>query len=124
MGYKNNSVILGVMLFPISAMAGFIHPMDFDGSEAQKQEVIKYIKDRVQQDYCDSQLDMCQPSMLRMMEDQNLSSFKKATQATDRKVMDRVISDYCNSPVDICNYGTILMMYQQNLNASKKQLNW
>lgn len=34
MGYKNKSVILGMMLFPISAMAGFIHPMDFDGSEA------------------------------------------------------------------------------------------
>ncbi|MBJ7583321.1 hypothetical protein JHD42_19920 [Aeromonas veronii] len=59
-----------------------------------------------------------------MMEDQNLSSFKKATKATDRKVMDRVISDYCNSPVDMCNYDNILMMYNENLKASKKELIW
>lgn len=109
---------------PLFAQAGFIHPMDFDGSEAQKQEVIKYIKDRVHRDYCEGGLDMCQPTTLRMMEDQNLSSFKKATQATDRKIMDRVIKDYCQGDIDMCNYGTILMMYQQNLKASKKELSW
>lgn len=124
MGCKNKSVILGMMLFPISAMAGFIHPMDFDGSEAQKQEVIKYIKDRVQRDYCDGELDMCQPTTLRMMEQQGLSAFKKASQATDREVMDRVIKDYCQGDIDMCDYSTILMMYQQNMNASKKELTW
>ncbi|MFM1688124.1 hypothetical protein ACJ7VZ_06335 [Aeromonas salmonicida] len=124
MGYKNKSVILGMMLFPLSAMAGFIHPMDFDGSEGQKQEVIKYIKDKVKQDYCDGELDMCQPTTLRMMEQQNLDSFKKANQATDRNIMDRVIQDYCNGDLDLCTYGTIWMMYQQNLKASKKELSW
>jgi len=109
---------------PAIATAGFIHPMDFDGSEAQKQQVIQYIKERVKHDYCESQLDMCQPSMLRMMEDQNLSSFKKATQANDRKIMDLVINDYCNSGIDMCNYDNLLMMYNENLKASKKELSW
>lgn len=109
---------------PLLAQAGFIHPMDFDGSESQKQEVIQYIKDRVKQDYCDGQLDMCQPSMLRMMEDQNLRSFKKATQATNREIMDKVINDYCDSAVDLCTYDNILMMYNENLKASQKELTW
>ncbi len=64
------------------------------------------------------------PTTLRMMEQQNLDSFKKANQATDRNIMDRVIQDYCNGDLDLCTYGTIWMMYQQNLKASKKELSW
>lgn len=44
---------------PTLCFAKFIHPLDFDGSEAQKAEVIKYIKDRVHKDYCEGQLNMC-----------------------------------------------------------------
>ena len=106
------------------AWAGFVHPMDFSGSEAHKQEVIQYITARVRKDYCDSGLDMCQPTTLRMMEKENLDAFKNATQATNRSVMDRVIKDYCESGVDMCNYQTIWMMYQQNLDASEQSLGW
>jgi len=84
-----------ILLTSSAAFADFIHPMDFDGSEAQKTRVIEIVKARVRHDYCDKGLDMCQPTTLRMMEDENLQAFKKAPKATNRPVMDRVIKDYC-----------------------------
>lgn len=110
--------------FFFNAYADFVHPMDFDGSEAQKNRVIKIIKDRVRKDYCESGLDMCQETTLRMMESENLKAFKQATQAKNRKIMNRVIKDYCNSGLDMCNYSTILMMYRENIKASKSSLAW
>jgi hypothetical protein len=98
--------------------------MDFDGSEAQKNRVIQIIKKRVKKDYCESSLDMCQPTTIVMMESENLKAFKNTTQAKNRKIMDRVIKDYCNSALDMCSYVTINMMYQENLKASKSSLNW
>jgi hypothetical protein len=98
--------------------------MDFDGSELQKEVVIKIIKDRVKKDYCESGLDMCQATTLRMMEQENLKSFKKSTKAKNRPIMDRVITDYCSSALDMCNYSTIWMMYQENLKASQRSLSW
>lgn len=118
------AISLAIILSSKSAFAGFIHPMDFDGSEAQKQEVIEYIKAKVRKDYCDSGIDMCQNSTLRMMESENLSAFKKATKATNREVMDRVIKDYCESGIDMCNYQNILMMYKENEKAGKEELSW
>ncbi|POD91431.1 hypothetical protein BV924_21395 [Pectobacterium odoriferum] len=106
------------------AAAAFIHPMDFDNSEAQKNEVIEFIKETVKQDYCESGFDMCQESMLRMMEKENLNAFKLATKAKDRKIMDKVIEDYCESGFDMCNYSNIYMMYKENLKASKQSLEW
>jgi len=49
-----NSLLLLVLILPISALSEFIHPMDFDGSELQKEAIIKTIKDRVKKDYCES----------------------------------------------------------------------
>jgi hypothetical protein len=107
-----------------SAFADFLHPMDFDGSEAQKQRVIEIIKAQVRKDYCEGAINLCQETTLRMMEKQNLNAFKKATAATDRKIMDRVIKDYCQGVIDLCSYTTIMMMYTQNLQASQKELGW
>lgn len=112
------------LLAPTSALAGFVHPMDFNGSDAQKKEVIEYIQARVRKEYCESGLDMCQNTTLRMMEKKNLEAFKEASQATDRSVMNRVIRDYCYGGVDMCNYSTILMMYKKNVDAGKKSLSW
>lgn len=112
-----------IVLLPFNALAAdFIHPMDFDGSDAQKKKVIQIIKARVKKDYCDT-VDMCQPSTLRMMEQQNLNAFKEATRATNREIMDRVIKDYCYT-IDMCSYTTILMMYKENLKASRQHLEW
>ncbi|WP_153446886.1 hypothetical protein [Vibrio algicola] len=115
------------LLFSTStfAAAQFINPMDFDGSQTQKDQVVEYIKDRVHKDYCEGPIDMCQESMLRMMEKKNLADFKAATKVTDRKIMDKVIKDYCgNSMLDMCTYTNILMMYKQNEKASKQSLEW
>jgi hypothetical protein len=113
-----------LMLFNsmVCSAATILNPMDFDGSEAQKKQVIDFITATVKKDYCEK-IDMCQESTLRMMEKQNLDAFKEATKATDRKIMDSVIRDYCDK-IDMCNYGTIWMMYKQNLKASTKTLSW
>lgn len=113
-----------LLLVSSSVFAAFVHPLDFDGSEAKKQEVIEYIKARVKADYCDGQLDMCQPTTLRMMENENLDAFKKLTKASDRKVLDRVIKDYCKSGLDMCTYSNLEMMYQENAKASGEELTW
>lgn len=115
---------IAALIFSFTVQAGFVHPMDFDGSEAQKQEVVSFIQEKVKADLCDGQLDMCQPTTLRMMEQQNLKAFKRLTKAENREVMDRVIQDYCESDLDMCTYDTIQMMYQQNLKASGQTLTW
>ena len=113
-----------ILLVSATANAGFIHPLDFDGSESQKQEVISYIQARVKADYCDGQLDMCQPTTLRIMEKQNLTAFKKLTKVSDRKILDRVIKDYCQGALDMCTYTTLEIMYKQNVKATKQELSW
>lgn len=119
-------IALGAALFltAITAHAAFIHPMDFDNSAVQQQEVINYIQTNVAADYCDGAVDMCQPTTLRMMEKTNLKAFKHLTQATDRKLLDKVISDYCDGGPDSCSYSTINMMYNQNLKVRNTSLSW
>ena len=114
--------ILFTLSFQVSA--DFIHPMDFDESEQQKAKVIEIIKARVNAEYCEGYLDMCQPTLLRMMEHEELNSFKRATKANNRVIMDQVIDEYCNSFLDMCSYSMILMMYLEYLSASKKTLEW
>ncbi|RVU86457.1 hypothetical protein EOL70_03140 [Leucothrix sargassi] len=116
--------LVALLFFSTQAFAGFINPMDFDGSDAQKKEVVAYIKARVKKDYCDSGIDMCQEVILRMMEQENLKAFKSAAKSKNRKIMDRVIKDYCDSGIDMCNYTTIFMMYQENLKAADTELTW
>lgn len=116
------SFVLFMVLCSFSVNAKFIHPMEFTGSEAQKNEVVSYIKARVNKDYCGT-VDMCQEVMLRMMETENLEAFKRLTQAKDRKVLDRVIQDYCKT-IDMCAYQMIEMMYNENLKAKSQELTW
>lgn len=100
----------------------FIHPLDFNGSDIQKNQVISYIQDKVKEDYC-KKIDMCQETMLRMMEKENLEAFKSLTQATDRKILDRAIHDYCGT-LNMCSYKMIEIMYNENLKKSKEKLSW
>lgn len=113
--------LIAILLSPV-AFAGFVHPLDFDGSDEQKKEVIQYIQNRVKKEYC-GVVDMCQDTMLRMMEEKNLTAFKYLTAAQNRDVLDYVIKAYC-STVDMCNYQMLRMMYDQNLQASKRKLEW
>jgi len=79
-----------------------------------------YIKDNVKEQY--SKIGMGDPSTLRMMENEELKSFKELTQVKNRKLLDSVIRQYCG--IGMCNYNTILMMYNEQNKASKENLKW
>ena len=116
--------LIAITLFTANATAAtFVHPMNFDNSKTQRQQVVDYIKSVVNHEYC-KKMDMCTPSTLRMMERSNLKAFKQLTTAKNRKLMDRIIRDYCRNSLRVCSYTTIKMMYAHNLSASKQQLKW
>ena len=104
-----------LMATPIFA-ADFVHPLDFKGSQSEKQKLIEYVKENVKEAYNQSGKDS--PSTLRMMEQKELDSFQQLTKAENRKLLDKVILTYCD--IGECNYHTILIMYNKELNASKK----
>lgn len=98
----------------------FVHPFDFKGTDVEKQQVINYIKKNVKKTY--GEIGMDDPSTLRMMEKEELKSFKKLTKVKNRKLLDYVIKTYCE--IGMCTYDTILMMYNDQLEASKQELEW
>ena len=59
------------------------HPLDFNGSEQGKKNIISFIEKNVYETYCENEMlkSMCTNSLLRMMEDEELTSFKKLTKA-------------------------------------------
>lgn len=61
---------------------------------------------------------MREPSTLRMMEKEELNSFKELTKVENRKLLDAVIRQYCS--IGMCNYNTILMMYNDKIKHLKK----
>ncbi len=112
---------IATLTFALNSLAnGLVHPLDFNGSEDEKQKVISQIKESVKQTY--SQIGMDDPSTLRMMEREELNSFKQLTSVKNRKLLDSVISQYCS--IGMCNYNTILMMYNEQEKASKQELAW
>ena len=113
-------VLFLLLLTPIVFAADFVHPLDFKGTKAEKQKVIAYIVKNVKATY--SKIGMDDPATLRMMEKEELDSFKKLCTANNRKLLDKVIATYCN--IGMCDYNTILMMYTERVNASKKSLEW
>lgn len=60
---------------------------------------------------------------LRMMEKTNLDTFKKLTEATDKKLLKKVIRTCCDQ-IDMCTYQNLQMMYDRDLDASKQNLSW
>lgn len=115
-------IFLGLSLAPLFAFAKFVSPLAFDGSYAQKEEVIQFIKSNVHKIYCEDAPDACGDSTLRVMEKYELVSFKQATEATDKKIMQQVIDTYCKGKSEMCSYSTVVMMYRQNLKASPQKL--
>lgn len=100
--------------------AGFVHPLAFGGSSAEKAAVIAYIQATVEQDY--SAIGMGDPATLRMMEREELKAFKQLTQATEPELLDEVIRSYCE--IGMCNYNTLWMMYQEQVQAAGERLRW
>ena len=78
--------------------------------------------------YCENELleSMCTNSILRMMEDEELNSFKQLIQAREQKILRNVMSTYCDNAFleSMCTYSVILMMYEEEVKASGKKLNW
>ena len=108
------------VLTSTSFASGFIHPLDFSGTEPDKSAVISYIQSNVKATY--SKIGMGDPSTLRMMENEELKAFKQLTRVTNRALLDDVIQKYC--AIGMCNYTTILMMYNEQLKASGEKLKW
>ena len=104
------------------------HPKDFKGSEQEKKNIISFIEKNVNKIYCENELlkSMCTNSLLRMMEDEELTSFKKLTKAKEEVILNNVIQTYCMNSMleDMCMYTTILMMYEEEVRASGKKLTW
>lgn len=119
---KKIVIILWIILFmsEVVIASDFLHPMDFKGSETEKQQVIEYIKKTVKKKY--TSIGMGDPSTLRMMEREELNSFKKLTIAKNRKLLDAVIKQFCK--IGMCDYSTISMMYDDQLESFNKKLTW
>ncbi len=108
-----------VFVDSISAVE-LIHPLDFKGTEEEKQRVIAYIEQNVKETY--TAIGMGDPSTLRMMENQELNSFKSLMKIEKRSLLDNVIEKYCS--IGMCNYSTFLMMYNEQKKASEQKLEW
>lgn len=113
-------LILFIPSLIFAQSSGFIHPLEYKDTEANRAKVIEYIKSNVKKTY--SEIGMDNPSTLRMMEKEELRCFKELTQVKNRKLLDRVINTYCE--IGMCNYNTILMMYNEELKASSEELEW
>lgn len=108
-------------IFPLVAYSSELpHPLDFNGNQEEKEKVILYIQQNVKQTY--SAIGMDDSTTLRMMEKEELNSFKQLTKIKNRDLLDRVIQQYCG--IGMCNYNTILMMFNEQNQASKEKLEW
>jgi hypothetical protein len=91
-------IIAGSLFFYVFSMnvlaSEFVHPLDFKGTDVEKEKVIEYIKKDVEDTY--SAIGMDDPSTLRMMEKEELESFKQLTKAENRAILDMVIKTYCS----------------------------
>lgn len=118
------SKVYSVFLLLLSSFSVFsadlIHPLDFKGSEPEKEKVIVQIKASVKETY--TNIGMGDPMTLRMMEKEELKAFKELTKVENRRLLDNVIEQYCN--IGMCNYNTILMMYREQNRANKQSLAW
>lgn len=111
-------IFLGSIEFCFSQT--YISPIGFVENEFNKQQVISFIKKQVKTDL--QAVNMDSPQLLRMMEEEQLDSFKKLLKVTDLRLLKRTEKDLC--AVNMCNYQMIWLMYEENYEASKKSLEW
>ena len=123
------TIFLIFIFFSTPSIAkNIIHPLDFKGSAQEKENVISFIEKNVNEIYCDNEITsgMCSNSILRMMEEEELDSFKKLTKVKEESILNNVIQTYCHNTMleDMCMYTTILMMYEEEVRASSENLSW
>ncbi|WP_140669109.1 hypothetical protein [Pseudomonas arsenicoxydans] len=85
-----------------------MHPMDFAGSNEEKQRLTTMIEESVNQSYCKAGFDKCQQTTLTLMMKSELNAFKALTMANNRELLDKKIATYCNTTYP---YTLIKMMY-------------
>ena len=122
-------IFLVMIFFSTPSIAkNIIHPLDFKESEQEKENIISFIEKNIYEIYCENEMlsSMCTNSLLRMMEDDELDSFKKLTRAKEESILNNVIQTYCQNSMleDMCTYGTILVMYEDEVRASGEKLSW
>ena len=121
---KKLTLLVLFMVLTTSMLFGggydFIHPLDFTGTDEEKLAVVAFIQEYVKETY--SAIGMDSPSTLRMMEGEELKSFKELTKTKNRKLLDDVIETY--SSIGMGSYSTIFMMYKEELKASQEELSW
>ena len=121
-------IFLVLMCCNVGYTKNIPHPIDFNGSEQEKKNIIFFIEKYIKEIYCENEMlkSMCTNSLLRMMEDEELTSFKKLTKAKEEVILNNVIQTYCMNVMleDNCMYSTILMMYEEEVRAAGKKLAW
>lgn len=118
---KKIIVIIMMLICAVSINAqSFVSPINFVENDINKEKVILFIKKQVKDDY--TAIGMNDPSILRMMEEENLKSFKELTKVSNKTLLQSVIKTYCE--IGLCNYSTILMMYNEQEKSSKQKLEW
>ncbi len=118
-------VMLSVLLASVAYAApkGFVDPVNFDGSDNMKKNVIAYIKQQTANDA--GAIGLNSPTMLRMMERQEMNSFKNLiAKKLDAEIWQQVLDNYCNVIIVTCGYQMLEMMYSQELQAVKTTLDW
>lgn len=100
---------------------GFVHPSNFNDTSSERDLVVAFIKSNVKKTYSEIGLD--DAITLRMMEAEELRSFKALRKVADKSLLDQLIRTYCDD-IDMCSYGTLLMMYEEQERASREELEW
>jgi len=98
----------------------FVSPIGFIDDESNRKKVLEYIRTDVKEKY--SRIGLDDATTLRMMEKENLKSFKELTKVYDTNLLKKVIEKYCE--IDMCDYSTILMMYKEEKKANSSTTEW
>ena len=79
-------VVLGLLWCNVGLTKNIPHPIDFKGSEQEKKNIISFIEKNVNEIYCENEMlkSMCTNSLLRMMEDAELTALKKVSKSKRR----------------------------------------
>ncbi|MDB9872820.1 hypothetical protein OAD02_05905 [Alphaproteobacteria bacterium] len=115
-------LILLITLFSSASWGDtLISPIGFQNTDENRKKVISFIVKNVKKEL--TALGMDNPSNLRIMEENELKSFKKLLDVKDKTLLRKVMIEVCDI-LDMCNYEYILIMYEQEKKASNSKLEW
>lgn len=92
---------------------GFINPLDYDHSDAQRNALIAYIQQDVQRLYCGSEMRACHPMILQIAQMENLEAFQTLAHAKDKKILSCLVKTYCDNSAENCNYSDLKTLYEE-----------